>query len=48
MVAAKVKPGNDGDERRVLLRAKSNIGADDGGFAYALDRAEVAPDVEGQ
>ncbi|MDR7332452.1 AAA family ATPase [Roseateles asaccharophilus] len=48
LVAAKVKPGDDGDERRVLLRAKSNIGADDGGFAYALERAEVAPDVEGQ
>lgn len=50
LVAAKVKgePGDEGDERRVLLRAKSNIGADDGGFAYALDRAEVAPDVEGQ
>lgn len=48
LVAAKVKPGDDGDERRVLLRAKSNIGADDGGFAYALERAEVAPDVQGQ
>lgn len=48
LVAAKVKPGDDGDERRVLLRAKSNIGADDGGFAYALGRAEVAPEVEGQ
>jgi len=48
LIAAKVKPGDDGDERRVLLRAKSNIGADEGGFAYALERAEVAPDVEGQ
>lgn len=48
LVAAKVK-ADDGDEpRRVLLRAKSNIGPDDGGFAYALDRVEVAPDVEGQ
>lgn len=50
LVAAKVKADSpDEDEpRRVLLRAKSNIGPDDGGFAYALERVEVAPDVEGQ
>jgi putative DNA primase/helicase len=51
LVAAKVKPepGDDESEpRRVLVRAKSNIGPDDGGFAYTLDRVEVAPDVEGQ
>lgn len=50
LVAARVK-GPTGDEpqhRRVLMRAKSNIGPDDGGFAYALEREEVAPDVEGQ
>lgn len=50
IVAAKVK-GDQGDEdgeQRILIRAKSNIGPDDGGFAYALDRVEVAPDVEGQ
>lgn len=33
---------------RLFLRAKSNIGPDDGGFAYDLDRVEVADDVEGQ
>lgn len=50
LVAAKVKTdaGDEGDERRILIRAKSNIGPDDGGVAYALDRVEVAPDVEGQ
>lgn len=50
LVAAKVT-GDSGDEmeaRRVLMRAKSNIGPDDGGFAYALERVEVAPEVEGQ
>ena len=30
------------------MRAKSNIGPDDGGFAYSLERVEVAPEVEGQ
>ncbi|MCC7100389.1 MAG: AAA family ATPase [Rubrivivax sp.] len=50
LVAAKVKPepGDEGEPRRVFLRAKSNIGPDDGGFAYVLDRVEVAPEVEGQ
>ncbi len=50
LVAAKVKPepGDQGEPRRVLMRAKSNVGPDDGGFAYALERKEVAPDVEGQ
>jgi putative DNA primase/helicase len=50
LVAAKVKPdgGDDAEPRRVLMRAKSNIGPDDGGFAYALERVQVEPDVEGQ
>jgi putative DNA primase/helicase len=48
LVAAKVKAGDDGEARRVLVRAKSNIGPDDGGFAYSLDRVDVMPDVEGQ
>lgn len=48
LVAAKVKAEGDDEPRRVLVRAKSNISADDGGFAYALDRIEVAPGVEGQ
>jgi putative DNA primase/helicase len=50
LVAAKVKSedSDEGESRRVLMRAKSNISADDGGFAYALERIEVAPEVEGQ
>ena len=50
LVAAKVKaePGDDGESRCVLMRAKSNICPDDGGFAYSLERVEAAPEVEGQ
>ena len=49
LVAAKVQSeGEDAEPRRVLLRAKSNIGPDHGGFAYALERVEVAKEVEGQ
>lgn len=48
LVAAKRRAGDGEEDRRVLLRAKSNIGPDDGGFEYELDRVEVAPDVEGQ
>lgn len=48
LVAAKVQADEGDEPRRVLVRAKSNIGPDDGGFAYSLDRVEVAPDVEGQ
>jgi putative DNA primase/helicase len=49
LVAAKVKAdGDDTEPRRVLMRAKANICADDGGFAYGLERVEVAPEVEGQ
>lgn len=48
LVAAKLKKGIDDEPRRVLLRAKSNIGPGDGGFEYRLRRQEVAPEVEGQ
>lgn len=50
MVAAKVKSdsGDGSEPRRVLMRAKSNIGPDDGGFAYELERVEVQAEVEGQ
>lgn len=48
LVAAKVQSDGGEEPRRVLVRAKSNIGPDDGGFAYSLVRVEVAPDVEGQ
>lgn len=48
LVAAKVAGGLDEEPRRLMMRAKSNVGPDDGGFAYELERIEVAPGVEGQ
>lgn len=39
MVAAKV-PNDEGLDKRVFARAKSNIGRDDGGFEYSLEQAE--------
>ena len=50
LVAAKdtSEPGQDGDSRRVLIRAKSNVAPHDGGFAYGLERVEVNAGVEGQ
>lgn len=42
MVAAKHQDqGDDSEARRVLLRAKSNLGADDGGFCYELRQGEL-------
>lgn len=41
MVAAKHQDQDDDEARRVLLRAKSNIGRDDGGFAYELKQGEL-------
>lgn len=50
LLASKVIGGQgvEGEPRRLLVRAKSNIGPDDGGFAYELERVPVAPEVEGQ
>lgn len=50
LVAARSRhePGSTDEPRRMLLRAKSNVGPDDGGFEYTLDRVALAPDVEGQ
>ncbi|VTY35603.1 AAA domain protein [Xylophilus ampelinus] len=45
MVAAKVK-GEDGQDARILARAKSNIGPDDGGFEYHLEQIEVMGGIE--
>lgn len=45
LVAAKTK-GPEGEERRVLARAKSNIGPDDGGFEYHLAQQEVLPGIQ--
>lgn len=44
-VAAKVK-GEDGEDRRILARSKSNIGPDDGGFEYQLEQIEALPGIE--
>ena len=35
LVAARVK-GEDGADKRILARSKSNIGPDNGGFEYHL------------
>lgn len=50
LIAAKPRPepGVEIEPPRLLMRAKSNVGPDDGGFAYELDLVEVAPGVEGQ
>jgi putative DNA primase/helicase len=39
LVAAKVQ-GEDGEDRRILARSKSNIGPDEGGFEYHLEQTE--------
>ena len=44
LVAAKVK-GEDGEDKRILARGKSNIGPDDGGFEYHIDQAEPIPGI---
>jgi len=42
MVAAKhQEEGEDGKTKRLFLRAKSNIGPDDGGFEYDLQQGEM-------
>lgn len=43
LVAARhQEEGEDGETKRVLLRAKSNIGPDDGGFEYDLQQGELS------
>lgn len=44
LVAAKVK-NEDGEEQRILARAKSNIGPDDGGFEYHIEQTEPLPGI---
>ena len=41
LCVAKIKGADGGDDRRVLARAKSNIGPDDGGFEYAIEQVEL-------
>lgn len=49
LIATKIsaKKGSE-EDIRAMVRAKSNIGPDNGGFYYSLERIEVAPGVEGQ
>jgi putative DNA primase/helicase len=44
LVAAKVT-GEDGEQRRILARGKSNIGPDVGGFEYDIEQAEPLPGI---
>ncbi len=48
LVAAKEQAEGDEPPRRIFVRAKSNLGPDGGGFAYALEQVEVAPGIFGQ
>ena len=41
LVAAKKREPEDGEATRMLARAKSNIGLDDGGFSYDLMQGEL-------
>lgn len=41
VIAAAVKHEEDGRTTRIFVRTKSNIGADDGGFEYALMQTEL-------
>jgi len=45
LVAAKVKC-EEGQDRRILARAKSNIGPDNGGFEYSLEQREALPGID--
>lgn len=45
MVAAKVQ-SDEGEDARVLARAKSNIGPDNGGFEYHLEQREPLPGIQ--
>lgn len=45
LVAAKVK-SEDGEDRRILARGKSNIGPDDGGFEYLIEQVEPLPGIQ--
>ena len=44
LVAAKVT-GENGEQRRILARGKSNIGPDSGGFEYDIAQAEPIPGI---
>ena len=44
LVAARVQ-GNEGEDKRILARSKSNIGPDNGGFEYHLAQVEALPGI---
>jgi putative DNA primase/helicase len=44
LVAARVQ-GNNGEDKRILARGKSNIGPDNGGFEYHLAQVEPLPGI---
>jgi putative DNA primase/helicase len=44
LVAAKVL-GEEGQDRRILARGKSNIGPDDGGYEYHLEQVDALPGI---
>lgn len=44
LACAKVKD-EQGNERRILARSKSNIGPDEGGFVYSLEQVEAMPGI---
>ncbi len=39
------KKDEEGHERRILARCKSNLGPDDGGFTYSLEQVEALPGI---
>jgi hypothetical protein len=41
LAAAKCK-ADDGSERRIIARAKSNVGPDEGGFEYSIEQTDLA------
>jgi putative DNA primase/helicase len=45
LVAAKVA-SEDGSDRRILARSKSNIGPDDGGYEYRIEQTEALPGIQ--
>ncbi len=45
LLAAKTK-SDDGEERRIMVRAKTNIAPDDGGFEYRIEQRDAQPGIE--
>jgi hypothetical protein len=42
LMAAKTKPDDDKPAQRLLMRGKSNVGPDEGGYSYELRQSELA------